>query len=705
MSIHGHDVLRGVLASLEAGDDYAPGVTDIAERVRAGAKVRGLFGGRLLAWLEDIDTFHARKRDYPKLLVREVSMAALAAVSAIQTQVQSEQDALRREIARLNLDINEQARIVDSFQSVRRIQTIVTPSGPLSVIRPVAEQLLAGGVISGTLDGDLHAADAATVKAALMKSAGVCDFCSAPGAVNVFDVPDFDMPHQMGRSTGGWAACDTCAELVGKNRRDALLKRSVESASFGKFSAGAIADLQAKFWRGMEEKAEAAVVAKALGDYVADRLPADVSASLKAASVALSDREQRIESVARITGLTRSKVLALTRGELDAEAVRKLVAWKQSFGKEVDTRQLADLLAGGQRKPLAPVLPHWQVALDMRFAAMQLLAKAEAPDSYYTPDVTDLNDREAIRKLATAAELARSEDVAAFTRDCAALRHAETYSFNAETAQAIMLAAASIPLDTPLSAIDTPGAGRAGWFWFAEPLAIVTCSESESVSALLWYWDQDDGRRPQLTMSAYVQRSASSGGLVTRGGVKIPLTDSKPLPSTNWNWYLTETLADLVAARRASYKQNESAMRAMASETGLIGEDQTVSAVATLSTFFVAACVWMKQKIAVSAPGHVERHARKRYVREHKLAEPPTVQVIALRKSQRDTTHEPSSEPSDGSAPGRQYQHRWVVSGHPRLQACGPGRADRKLIWIDPYPKGPEGMPLLVRKRVYAVVR
>jgi len=33
---------------------------------------------------------------------------------------------------------------------MRHVQTIVTPTGPLSVITPVAETLLANGVISGT---------------------------------------------------------------------------------------------------------------------------------------------------------------------------------------------------------------------------------------------------------------------------------------------------------------------------------------------------------------------------------------------------------------------------------------------------------------------------------------------------------------------------------------------------------------------------
>ena len=102
----------------------------------------------------------------------------------------------------------------------QRVVRIQTPTGGVAVIRPVAEQLLAQGVISGDLDGVAHAADAATLKAALMAT-GVCDFCSAPGPAHVFDVPDFVMPSGAGESTGGWAACDACADLVRADKRKA----------------------------------------------------------------------------------------------------------------------------------------------------------------------------------------------------------------------------------------------------------------------------------------------------------------------------------------------------------------------------------------------------------------------------------------------------------------------------------------------------
>lgn len=43
---------------------------------------------------------------------------------------------------------------------------------------------------------------------------------------------------------------------------------------------------------------------------------------------------------------------------------------------------------------------------------------------------------------------------------------------------------------------------------------------------------------------------------------------------------------------------------------------------------------------------------------------------------------------------------RWPVRGHKRWQVCGVQRADRKLIWVQPYWKGEEGLPELVRTHV-----
>lgn len=567
-----------------------------------------------------------------------------------------------------------------------QIQTIVTPTGPLALIRPAAEKLLKEGVISGTLDGALHAADAATVKAALM-AAAVCDFCSTPGATHFHDVPDFgitknDLPSNYSsvKSTGGWMACDACEALIKADKRQALVDRSMETMAFPKFTRRAVDEMLNKFWQGMDDRASAAGTAAAFAEFVDDKLPTGPIAFRPP----YSDRDKRIAALARSSGLSAEKIEALTRGEIDRGAVERLVAWNKTFDASKNERERIGLLIGDiQRKPLAPILPHWQIALDMKFAALAGLADInERTRSFYTPESVDLNDPAALRHVLSVATEAERDVMDSFRRDAKALSHAEAYSFNAETTAAIQAAAASVPHDTPLSAIDTPGSGRAGWFWFAAPLPVATAAAADDLAALLWYWTTE-GDAPVLKLAAYV---------IARSGKEAPQ------PSLEWSWPLTDTFHEMIAGTSVVYNRDAEKMRAIAEP---FGKAETLKAVADISLFFVAACVWMKQRILVAEAGHVERHARKRYVRDHKLATPPEVQVIALRRSYR----EPSGTETPGEGGSREYSCRWIVSGHPRLQKVGPGRKDVKLIWIDPYPKGPEDKPLRVRKRVYAVVR
>lgn len=50
---------------------------------------------------------------------------------------------------------------------------------------------------------------------------------------------------------------------------------------------------------------------------------------------------------------------------------------------------------------------------------------------------------------------------------------------------------------------------------------------------------------------------------------------------------------------------------------------------------------------------------------------------------------------------GRTYTHRWMVRGHWRQQAYGPGRSQRRTQYVEPYIKGPAGAPLLARDKVW----
>ena len=70
---------------------------------------------------------------------------------------------------------------------------------------------------------------------------------------------------------------------------------------------------------------------------------------------------------------------------------------------------------------------------------------------------------------------------------------------------------------------------------------------------------------------------------------------------------------------------------------------------------------------------------------------PPSVndvQIIDLRRLATKRSEAPSHEE------GREYHVRWLVRGHWRQQACGPGRKFRKPVFVAPHIRGPEGAPL-----------
>lgn len=652
---------------------------------------------------------------------------------------------------------------------MRQVQMIRTPSGVLPIVRQAAERLLAEGVISGTLDGDLHAADAATVKAAIMASA-VCDFCSSPGASHTFDVPDFGIStlpgnYGAGRSTGGWAACDACADLIRANKRKALVDRAISNMAFPKFSRQMIESLLDKFWAGMDERVDATATAKVVAEYVEDCLR-------DGGRPVLTKRDLRVESIVRMSGLTRDEVESVVRGEISRDAVAKIVDWRKRFvGGTLDPSILADLLAkeGALRPPLPDVVPHWQRALDARFSALGSLAEwlnAAAGHEYF-PETTDLNDREAVARMVKRAQAARQLKQMGFADDVKMLRVAATYSFAGETIAAIREAASSIPTETTLDEIELP-ASSAGWFWFGEPLPITASPvANDQVSAVLWGWtngvaryavDFDDALLATLpeSVASKVREIAEKhdgdvehmtsvdldalGEAIRATGItqrqfekmsrKLPpepslmfsayVVDEKGrylkkgavAPSTRWYWHVGESIEQMLARCGREWERDFGAGGQHANTPHIMGKDVTLVCIGELTLFFAMACVWFKQTVpATGKPkppvltqetGHVERHARKRYAREHRLDAAPTVSVVALRRTERVA---PSEMPADRQESAREYHCHWIVKGHPRRQVCGPGRKDRKLIWIDAHPAGDMTKPLRRKETVYAIVR
>ncbi|SDR75971.1 hypothetical protein [Corynebacterium timonense] len=72
-----------------------------------------------------------------------------------------------------------------------------------------------------------------------------------------------------------------------------------------------------------------------------------------------------------------------------------------------------------------------------------------------------------------------------------------------------------------------------------------------------------------------------------------------------------------------------------------------------------------------------------------KPAKRDMVQIIDLRRLAKK--NEPNAAPGTGR---REYSRRWFVRGHWRQQACGPGRTQRKPVFVAPHIRGPEDAPL-----------
>ena len=75
------------------------------------------------------------------------------------------------------------------------------------------------------------------------------------------------------------------------------------------------------------------------------------------------------------------------------------------------------------------------------------------------------------------------------------------------------------------------------------------------------------------------------------------------------------------------------------------------------------------------------------------------VRVVRLR----ELAH--AERASEGPGVPRDWSHRWVVSGHWRNARVGPGRSERRLVWVNPYVKGPDDKPLRQPATVKAWVR
>jgi hypothetical protein len=115
-----------------------------------------------------------------------------------------------------------------------------------------------------------------------------------------------------------------------------------------------------------------------------------------------------------------------------------------------------------------------------------------------------------------------------------------------------------------------------------------------------------------------------------------------------------------------------------------------------LGTAFLESPYIPKERETVGKP------SRKDSIATRRNAQPHEVTVVNLRRAMAANEESDVGEYTTESE-RRSRSHRWLVSGHFRNQAYGPGHSRRKVIWVPAHMRGPEDAPL--KKTVYRAIR
>jgi len=296
----------------------------------------------------------------------------------------------------------------------------------------------------------------------------------------------------------------------------------------------------------------------------------------------------------------------------------------------------------------------WMTALEMQFAALQQV-------------------REFFRRFNTARERGELYDATAEERYrettddiIAMLSRAQAFAWSGESARAVRLASRTLPGDMTWE--PEMLLASEGWWWF------------------------DDHPFADLTALAY-RRSPKDGSLnLTMFGTDVEPDGRVPLALATIYWPARESLTALVT-------REETGERRLAGidAHGRISETSaTFDGVAFMARFFLAASLWLHQRIVVMSSGAIERHRRKQLAREYQAPPPSDVKVIRLRRVESGPRLATDATTVDWSC-------RWIVNGHWRNQ---PYKDRRELIFISPYLKGPDEKPLRIPTHtVYQVDR
>jgi hypothetical protein len=255
-------------------------------------------------------------------------------------------------------------------------------------------------------------------------------------------------------------------------------------------------------------------------------------------------------------------------------------------------------------------------------------------------------------------------------------------------------------LRAPLDALRLPFHG----FYMHFPLAVGDCIQIDNRDGSVLPADGAYVTRP---LGAHAGEAAIAVRIVSRLHPKALDVGARALtPTSNFHYYLVPTTGDEDLTMDSLRAANAKYLTKEREGLHFFGPGIQLVLNALLYVNSVNADVrWGKSERDLLQEAWVKHPA--------KTAAKFARRATALVQARRDRRHEtgrtiriPTLPPNDAGEKAHaawQLQHRVQVRGHWRNQAYGPGRADRRLRWIEPHWRGPD-MAEIVSRRVYEVV-
>jgi len=286
-------------------------------------------------------------------------------------------------------------------------------------------------------------------------------------------------------------------------------------------------------------------------------------------------------------------------------------------------------------------------------------------------------------------------------------KNAEVFSFSGHALEAIKIASQSIPPDVELEGSNIPGNGT-GWWWFDPPLPIKTQKGCELLQGVLFGLHVTVDKEEFRHMARKVDDEMFALDNPQNAWMDFSCwtvdEENQLQPSTTFSWKIGAPLSTLISKVGKAYEEYYGVgPREWEGSDIRIGKEPTLHAVEEIARFYLAASVWMAQDIIEAVPQRIRKVPVGASRSEKKRVKTQHVKVIALRRKHFQETADPSLPLGEST---REWSCQWVVSGHWRNQPFGPGRTARRLVYINPFVKGPEDKPLKpAQKKVYAVMR